>query len=110
MKKGIVLLVFLTVTAIARSSWASEAIPSGKVEQLTYRNGYVMFKVNSPAGNGCASCAADPVGFSSGGFCWVQDTNNTIISMLLMSQSRKDDVYARVLSWQDCSVYQLTSY
>lgn len=85
---------------------ASEGINEGFLKRFSYRQGYVLFHVDTSSGNACAACQADPSGYWNGGFCWVPATDTTLISFLLSAQAQRAKVTMRVVSWQQCEVYQ----
>ena len=107
MNKIAILLTRLILVLVVGTALATEAISEGKLERFSYRSNYVLFEINSGSGNSCSACSADPANFSSGGFCWVPDTNKTLVSMLLSAQAQQSNVRARVKSWSQCEVYQL---
>ncbi len=88
---------------------ASEALPPGSVKGLSYRGGWVMFKVVNDSGlNYCGECPTDP-GAMGSGRCWIAESKNAQLSMLLSAQARDKKIYGRVSSLNSsCNVYQMT--
>lgn len=85
---------------------ASEAIPDGAIDRLSYRAEYVLFQVKNGVVNSCASCNGDPAGYYSGTFCWVPTSRKTLVAMILSAQAQGAKVRTRVMSWAQCEVYQ----
>jgi hypothetical protein len=82
-KYGVILL-----SAISISCFASDPIAAGKVKNLSYRAGWVMFKVVNDSGvNLCQSCPTDP-GSMNRQHCWIKSDETAQISMLLSAQAR----------------------
>lgn len=99
--------IFLVVSSFV--SMASDALPSGSIKGLSYRGGWVTFKVvNSLGVNQCASCPTDPGAMNSGN-CWVEESKTAQLSMLLGAQARNKSISGRVSSLTtNCEVYQMT--
>ncbi len=99
-------ILTVTILAITGSAFATEAIDQGEIKKLAYRASHVLFQVNDGTTNKCGSCAADPAGYHSGGFCWVQSSNTTLVSLLMSAQAQKATFKGRVTSWTTCELYQ----
>lgn len=109
MKKLGILFVILTLSLVSFPVIASETLGSDAIiSKLSYRGGYLIFQAKTLNGNSCSPCPADPGLMSSEGYCWVPETNATLVSMILTAHAQGKSFYARVNSWQQCSVYQFT--
>lgn len=100
------LAALVVLTVIALPAGASEAVSEGFFERFSYRGGYLLFQIDSSSGNACAACQGDPAGYWNGGFCWAPATDSTLISFLLSAQAQRAKILVRVVSWQQCEVYQ----
>ncbi|MFC1747386.1 hypothetical protein ACFL2V_01120 [Pseudomonadota bacterium] len=69
---------------------------TGAPKNITYRGGYVMFKVTDPATdvNACAACPIGPGGYNAG-HCWISDTKKAQLSLLLMAKAMGNQVKGR---------------
>ncbi len=104
--KLILVVVLLSTSQVALSS---DPIDPGLVSQLSYRGGYVTFKVVGDDGkNYCDDCEGDPGGFGTK-VCWIEETKKAQISILLFAIARGKKIYGRVSnSVTSCKVYQMT--
>ncbi len=99
----------LFLFGISSSLFASEAVPIGKISELSYRGGYVTFRVVNDQGvNYCSACPTDP-GNRGAGKCWVKESKTVQIGMLLSAQARGKKIYGRVGGFStSCEVYQMS--
>lgn len=81
----------------------------GKIKTLSSRGGYVTFEMVDDNGvNQCQSCLVDPGGRSNNR-CWVKETEEVKISLLLSAQARDKKITGRVVNLTNsCEIYQLT--
>lgn len=103
------LTTLLTLLTVSQVTQASEAIPIGEISEVSYRGGWVTLKVIGEDGtNYCAPCPVDPGGRSTQK-CWIEETKQAQISMLLSAQARDKRVYGRVSDFStNCDIYQMS--
>ncbi len=103
--------VALLVVGLMYASCASAAtvgIPYGDVKSLTYRGGWVSFKIVGEDGtNYCSSCPTDP-GLQGREKCWIEETKNAQLSMILSAQARGKMIRGRISDQANCNVYEMT--
>ena len=107
--KNIKIILLIFIFGFSSEIFASDALPLGEISQISYRGGYVTFKVIGPDGqNYCESCPTDP-GQRSSRKCWIKEDKQFQLSMLLSAQARDKKVYGRVGSLEtSCNVYQMS--
>lgn len=103
-KIGIVLIL-----GLSNFAFSSEAVPAGKIKELSYRGGYLTFKIVSDSGvNSCEACPTDP-GNRSSRKCWISEDKSVQVSMLLFAQARDKKIFGRVGQFTTvCDVYQMS--
>lgn len=108
MKKSQFILGIMMLTGSFICS-ASDALSPGSIKELSYRGGWVMFKIVNDSGvNYCNECPTDP-GAMGAGRCWINESKSAQLSMLLSAQARDKKVYGRVGSLNSsCNVYQMS--
>lgn len=78
----------MVFTLISTPLLASDGLQAGHIKDLSYRGGWVMFKVVNDAGvNRCEQCPVDPGNLGTKR-CWVKETKSAQISMILSAQAR----------------------
>src|SRR5947208_7184380 len=109
MRKMILAGSVLVLVAANPPAAATDAVAAGLVSGLTYREGYVMFQLKGGASNSCSPCPYDPGHFAGGTYCWIAQTQNVQIAMLLQAKAQGLMVSGRVNAIaSDCTVYQMT--
>jgi len=105
--KKILLLTLLFCASFP--AFSSEALGSGSISNLSYRGGFVMFKVVGANGvNKCEQCPVDP-GKMGVGRCWVNENEKSQVSMLLTAKVTNKEIRGRVYSFStNCTLYQMT--
>lgn len=99
----LIILMSLTATTVV----ASEAIGTGKIEQVRYRGEYIQFKVmDSGNVNRCGQCGPDASGYAGGGYCWVHPDSKVLVSLFLSAMAMDLTVSGRVGSWDSCKLYE----
>jgi len=93
----------------ANSVFASDALPVGEIKELSYRNGWVTLKVMGPEGqNYCDACPIDP-GSRSTKKCWIEESKQFQLAMILSAQASGKKIYGRVVSFStSCNIYQMS--
>jgi len=99
----------LLLALISLSTYASEPIPTGKIKNLTYRAGWVMFKIVNASGvNACETCPTDP-GAMGSKRCWIKGDESAQLSMILSAQARDKSISGRVTDLSSsCGLYQMS--
>ncbi|NQY33700.1 MAG: hypothetical protein HRT37_01770 [Alteromonadaceae bacterium] len=102
-------LMCVGYTVCSFSIIASELIEKGHIKEISYRAGYITLKIIADDGtNFCEACPADPGGRSDNK-CWIEETKEAQISMLLSAQARGKKVYGRVMNFStNCNIYQMS--
>ncbi|BEU01289.1 hypothetical protein OAG1_00890 [Agarivorans sp. OAG1] len=108
--KALLLKAVLLSATIVPFAEASEAIQEGEISNIHYRNEYLNFKVQHTNSNGeivnsCEMCGPDISGHANGGFCYIDKTDQNLITLFLASYMNNKQVSARVESWSNCKVY-----
>lgn len=98
-----ILLLFLSCPVVA-----TEVLSAGYIKGLSYRGGFVMFKVVDNGVNYCSQCPVDP-GAMGVGRCWVDESKSSQISMLITAKATNKPISGRVYSFStNCTIYQMT--
>lgn len=93
----------------AGAAFASEGFAVGQIRQLTYRGGYVSFKVVGDGEvNYCSACPTDP-GLQGSQKCWIPDAQKSELAVLLLAKAQSKGIVGRVYAFAtDCTVYEMT--
>lgn len=97
----------LLVFGVGHQAQATDPVDFGTVSELTYRNGYYVFRLNNSSGNSCQPCPLDPatVGYNK---CWIHESKTVQIALLLSAHAQGLRVTGRVNDIAtDCTVYQM---
>lgn len=109
MKIAITALTVFGAMILSSRALASDPIAAGSVTNLTYRDSYVLFQLESSGTNSCSKCPTDPAGLGAGGYCWISTSVSAQIAMLLQAYAEGLAVGGRVNGISsDCTVYQMT--
>ncbi|EKE70275.1 hypothetical protein B3C1_14273 [Gallaecimonas xiamenensis 3-C-1] len=104
--KRLLLLPFL---CLSLSSMATESMNSGYIKGLSYRSGWVTFRVVDGAGiNQCEPCPTDP-GALGTGRCWIPEQRAAQLSLLLSALAMGKKINGRVYAKEsNCEIYQMS--
>ena len=106
MKYKLAILCLLAIQS--NTAIATELIAEGSFTKLAYRGDHIMFQISDGVTNSCAQCGPDPAAYSNSGHCWVPTTNQALVGTLLSLHAQAKPFRARVYSWTNCLVYELT--